>query len=169
MAPRVALQHYLRAVLKILVTHPDSMSERRIKQFLLGFALKFPDEKLDALHMRVHESERLCKEAYNKWVAAGEQVYTMRSGWYDFKDHLVRGNGLRETFDTLRDEPSMFNLPKKYRHPEEYARSSFAYAARYMFVTSPSAAEIFYLLQVFHHLLSVPVPRVRGLTKAINF
>lgn len=160
------LQLYLRALLAHIAHDPSSPTSFKLKSFLLGFALTFPEEKRGTLLARAQSDELRLMDSHKVWVAAGEKVKAMREGWYFFKDTLLSGNGLDDAFDLLKNHASIYDLPVKYRGAQEWARAYVAYALHYLFVGAPNANEAFYFLQVIHHFF--PYAIAKQLLKIAN-
>lgn len=120
----------------------------------MGFPLDLPQAKVDDLRERILRDESNLADSHAIWVSAGQKVTGMRMGWQDWVEGLMASDdGLKESFAVLEQFPSMYDLPKKYRRAEEWARVYVAYSFHYLFVTAPNAAEAFYILQVLHRTL----------------
>lgn len=160
------LQIYLRALLLHIQHDANSQISFKIKSFLLGFALDYPEEKRKDLSDRVAKEEQKLSDGHSVWVNTGETVKAMRDGWNFFKDGLMAGHGLDESFDIVKNHSSIYDLPTKYRRAQEWARVYVAYALHYLFVAAPNANEAFYILQVLHHFF--PYAIAKQLLKIAN-
>lgn len=122
----------------------------------MGFPLDLPPSKVDDLRERILRDESNLADSHAVWVSAGEKVTGMRQGWTNYVGELMASDaGLKDTFAVLEQFPSMYDIPKKYRRAEEWARVYVAYSFHYLFVTAPNAAEAFYILQVLHRMSPV--------------
>jgi hypothetical protein len=133
----------LRAYLRVLMTNQDVANSPALQAFLLnGTTTLTPAEEADCMrreemdHLREAESAKFKSEVSNR-------VRELEQHLRGFKDELVKKDGLRRVFATIRETKDLKDLPIEYQKVMEWARISLASTIYQLFLGTDQSSAIF--------------------------
>lgn len=189
------LQQYLRAVTIALSAPPPSAPPPAAQQspilaaarsllegFLLGKPERIGSNELDDLFSKAAIADDVLDKENAAWMKAGKRAKTLRSTYASYKQGLIHGNELENSFALLRKCSTTGELAEHYRDAEKWAQIFVAYGLQsvsfcpslggtlidccvdsYVFVLAPTAKAILKGFKSIHGLMPYAAMKL-GLT-----
>lgn len=133
----------LRAYLRQLMINEDVANSTALQAFLLnGTTTLTPAEDADV--SRREEMDKLREAESAKFKSeVSNRVRELEQHLRGFKDELVKKDGLRRVFATIRETKDLKDLPVEYQKVMEWARISLASTIYQLFLGTDQSSAIF--------------------------
>ena len=134
------LQQYLRAI-TIALSAPPSASRSSpiltaaralLEGFLLGKPERISSNELSILFAKAARNDAILDEEHAAWIKAGKRARTLRSTYASYKQGLIHGDELQNSFDLLRKCATTKELEGHYQDAEKWAQIFVAYGLQYV-------------------------------------
>ncbi|KAH8923015.1 hypothetical protein BT69DRAFT_1334221 [Atractiella rhizophila] len=156
----------LRAYLHSLLANDALASSETMRSFLLESPTTLTDSELRDVAVR-EEMDRIREEETRQFQEEVEiRVKELESSLRQFREDLVKSDGLTEVFATIRRTPRVEDLPLQYRKVLEWGRISLASTLYQLFLGSDDSSSTFNQLKRIHGM--IPYLLLRGVLKISN-
>jgi len=132
---RLTLQRYLRLVVLGLSNPPSKLDDQQglskarvqLERFLLDKPEKLSNRDRRDLLKTAERDDRKLERERRLWIKAGARIRYLRTTWCQYRDALIAGEELQQSFALLKKHPKVNDLPTMHRDAEEWARIWVAY------------------------------------------
>lgn len=132
---RLTLQRYLRLVVLGLSNPPSSLRDQeglskariQLERFLLDKPEKISQRDQHDLLKIAESDDRKLERERRLWIKAGQRVRYLRTTWCQYRDALIAGDELQQSFALLKKHQRVDSLPTMHRDAQEWARIWVAY------------------------------------------
>ena len=140
------LQQYLRAVIIALSAPPPpslrtailDTARTLLEGFLLGTPERIGSTELDNLFAQAARDDEVLDKENEAWIKAGKRAKVLRSTYSGYKQGLIHGTELENSFGLLRKCSTTKELAVQYQDAEKWAQIFVAYALQFVPFSLPS-------------------------------
>lgn len=164
--PREKQRTTLRAYLHSLVANRMVANSKTLLEFLYMDPIQMTSGEIKDMELRRKVDIARVRDQLRFYEVAQARAQELNVYLQEFKQDLVREDGLKHIFDEIRDKSSARDLSPRFQKFIKWATIEFAATLFHMFVASDNAPEVFAQVCRLHRF--IPYTVIKGILRLSN-
>lgn len=164
--PREKQRTTLRAYLHSLVSNRMVANSKTLLEFLYMDPIQMTSNEIRDMELRRKVDIARVRDQLQFYEVAQARAQELNVYLQEFKQDLVREDGLKHIFDEIREKNSARDLSPRFQKFIKWATIEFAATLFHMFVASDNAPEVFAQVCRLHRF--IPYTVIKGILRLSN-